>query len=103
MDKQRQKQIRVLFPLHKESLTSYFSPILGQYAIKNSEFIQNFVLQFHLSTNNSFKELFNIENIEEKGLYGEELLIPLLVTIYKGGKFSLLINLPSIGFFLKSC
>jgi len=104
VDKFRTKQIRVLFPLHRENLTSYFSPILGQYAIKNSEFINVFLSMFNDFTNNRFKDSLNIDNADENGLYPNmELYIPLIVNIYKGGKFSLIIALPSLGFLYSKC
>lgn len=99
VDKLKLKTIRVMFPLHREGLTSFLSPILGQYAIKNSEFISDFVAKFNLFTKNSFKEQLNIESADSGGaLYSETLFIPLLVKIYKGGKFDITVNQPALGF-----
>jgi hypothetical protein len=99
IDKLKLKTIRVLFPLHREGLTSYLSPILGQYAIKNAEFINDFIVRFNIFTKNSFKEQLNTEAAEAGGaLYDEILFVPLLVSIYKGGKFNIVVNPPALGF-----
>lgn len=103
-DKLKLKQVRVLFPLSKENLSSYFSPILGQYAIKNTEFIAAFIKQFHERTSNIFLLAFNSEPSEERGLYdNEELVVPLLLNIYKGGKFTILVGALSAGFLFSTC
>lgn len=94
------KRVKILFPLHRGALTSYFSPILGQYAIKNSEFIIKFIEDFHSISNNLFKSEFSAESTEDEGFYSEELLIPLHLLVYKGGKFGLQIKSPTTGFLL---
>jgi hypothetical protein len=103
IDKARLKRVRVLFPLHREGLTSYFSPILGQYAIKNTEFLATFVKQFHLVTHDIFKATFNEDAVEERGLCSDELIVPIIVDVFKAGKFSLTILTPSVGFLFSLC
>jgi len=99
LDKNRLKTVRLLFPLHRESLSSYLSPILGQYAIKNTDFITEFVKNFHIQTNNAFKDIITLDSLEAGGsLYDETLFVPVYLNVYKGGKFSMQINKPSLGF-----
>ncbi len=99
VDKLKLKTIRVAFPLHRDALSAYFSPILGQYAIKNTDFIQEFIISFHKATSERFKGLLNVENLETGGsLYTEELFVPVILNIYKGGKFTLKVNTPALGF-----
>jgi hypothetical protein len=104
IDKLELKTIRILFPLHRDALTAYLSPILGQYAIKNNEFIAAFIENFHVVTQGVFKSVLNVEGAEAGGsLYNEEVAIPLIVHIYKGGKFIMEVNTPTIGFLFSTC
>jgi len=104
IDKLRLKTIRVLFPLHREALAAYLSPILGQYAIKNNDFISEFIANFHIVTNDSFRGLLNVEGAEAgSSLYNEQVLVPLILHIYKGGKFIIKINRPAVGFLFSTC
>lgn len=99
LDKNRVKTVRLFFPLHRESLASYLSPILGQYAIKNTDFISEFVKKFNIVTDNVFKDLISLESAEAGGsLYDEILFVPVYLDVYKGGKFNMEIKNPSLGF-----
>lgn len=103
LDKAKLKTIRLLFPLHREGLSSYLSPILGQYAIKNADFINDFITAFTKYTDDSFANLINVDSLETGGvLYDETLFVPLLLNVYRGGKFSIKVTLPALGFLFSS-
>lgn len=96
-DKNQIKQVFVMFPLHRQGLTSYLSPILGQYGIRNSDFITTAVADFHKLTNNTLLDDFNTEDVETQGLINYELSIPILLKVYKAGKYSINAFLPHVG------
>lgn len=97
-DKNQIKNVSIMFPLHRENLTSYLSPILGQYGIKNSDFINTFVVNFHKNTNNVFVDDFNKEDLEIRGLLDYfELFIPVNLIVFKGGQYLLDPILPHVG------
>lgn len=98
-DKIKLKVIKMLFPLHKENLTAYLSPILGQYMIKNSEFLAQFLSDFHKATNSIFIDSLTPQKVELGGsLYVDQLFIPARVTVYRAGKFKIVISFPELGF-----
>lgn len=101
-DKNQIKKIFVMFPLHRQGLTSYLSPILGQYGIRNGDFITAATVDFHKLTNNSFLNDFNNEDVEAQGLLNYELSIPISLKIYKGGKYELNSLLPHVGFLYRA-
>lgn len=84
--------------MDREGLTSYLSPILGQYGIKNIDFISTFVEEFNKKTNNYLASQLNSEKIEEKGLVDFELTIPVKLKAYKAGKFTITIKYPNLTF-----
>lgn len=96
-DKSTIRSVRTVFPLNRPGLTTYFSPILGQFAIKNTDFINEFITKYHIVTRNAFKDVFE-EGSEETGFYDEELMIPVNIIVYKAGKFNLQVDLPALGF-----
>lgn len=98
LNKNQTKNVSVMFPAHRENLTSYLSPILGQYGIKNSDFIATFVPNFHNVTNNSFLLDSNTENIEAEGLINYyDLFVPCRLIILKGGQFLIEPQFPHVG------
>lgn len=96
-NKNKIKVVTIMFPLHRENLTSYLSPILGQYGIKNSDFINMFVSAFHEKTKNIFLDDFNTEDVESDGLLEYELFIPSTLTVFKNNKYFLETQFPTVG------
>lgn len=87
----------MLVPLHRENITSYLSPILGQYGIRNSDFLNNFVEEYNKQTNFIFANEISTENVDTHGLSDFELTVPVRLTVYKGGKYKIKTLLPHVG------
>lgn len=101
LNKTRQKQVLILLPLARENLTSYLSPLLGQYGIRNNEFLENFYTKFNVLTNDIFAQDINIENVEV-GLSEEEIIIPVNLDVYKAGKYDFSVIYPHVGTLFRS-
>ena len=85
-----------MLPLHREGLTSYLSPLLGQYGIKNIEFVTNFVAAFNEKTQSMYSGDIMVDDLE-LGLSDEVLFIPIALTVYKNGKYIIETGYPSVG------
>jgi hypothetical protein len=91
------KNLTLLLPLNQETLTSYLSPILGQFNIKNNEFLKQFILDFNNFTNFIFKEAFSdFLNDKSKILADLDLIIPLNLIIFFNNKYQIIFKLPSV-------
>lgn len=93
------KELLILLPLDRENLTSFLSPILGQFGIKNPDFINAFISEFNKISNNVFAEDFK-ESLQEpnSSLLDLDLIVPVSVIVFRGGKFELFIKPPTVGF-----
>ena len=91
------KNLTLLIPLNQETLTSYLSPILGQFNIKNNEFLLQFISDFNNFTNFIFKEHFSdfLTN-KSKILANLDLIIPLNLVIFFNNKYQIIFKLPSV-------
>ena len=95
------KILTLLLPLNQETLTSYLSPILGQFNIKNNEFLKQFILDFNNFTNFIFKENFSdFLNDKSKILADLDLIIPLNLIIFFNNKYQIIFKLPSVNMLL---
>ena len=97
IDKSRIKQVLILIPLHRENLTSYLSPVLGQYGIRNSDFVKEFIKEFNFLTNSKFVSFLSDFDDPDKSLSEETLTIPVYLNVYKNGKYKLTVGYSFIG------
>lgn len=95
------KNVLILLPLHREGLTSYLSPLLGQYGLRNIDFVTNFVSVFNEKTSGILEENIKSDDIE-LGLSDEVLTVPIYMTVYKNGKYELDTGYSLIGFLYKT-
>lgn len=95
-DKLRIKKVLIVVPLHREGLTSFLSPLLGQYGIRNVDFVTTFASTFNAKTLNIFSSDIVIDDLEA-GLSDELLSIPVYLSIYKNGKYTLDTGYPAAG------
>jgi hypothetical protein len=95
------QSLRILLPLSRENISSYLSPLLGQFAIKPGEFLSLFIEKFDAHTNFLYTEDFD-DFLNEKisFLSYTNLTIPVQVTISmefnKVTQYSILINYPTV-------
>lgn len=96
------QKINLLLPLNSETLTSYLSPILGQFNIKNSDFLKKFIIDFNNFTNFIFEEKFSFFLNDQSKLLAElDLIIPLTLVILKNNKYEIWFKTPQVGFLIK--
>ena len=83
--------------MNQETLTSYLSPILGQFNIKNNEFLKQFILDFNNFTNFIFKDEFvDFLNDKSKILANLDLIIPLNLIVFINNKYQIIFKVPSV-------
>lgn len=103
IDRLKLKEVLILVPLHRDNLTSYLSPILGQYGIRNSDFLKVFVDEFNKSTDFAFEKLIALEGVDSgNSLSDFELTVPVKLKIFKAGKYEISILPPHLGFLFSS-
>lgn len=85
-----------MLPLHREGLTSYLSPLLGQYGIRNIDFVTTFIQAFNAKTLDVYASSISADDLE-LGLSDELLSVPTRLTVYKNGKYKIDIERPFIG------
>lgn len=102
---QKQKKIKtivILLPLARENLTGFLSPILGQYGIRNSDFLAQFVQEFNKLTENVYADDLeeSLEDSSSSLLSEFDLTVPVKITIFKGNRFELSLQTPHMGYLL---
>lgn len=96
------RKLLIILPLNQEGLTSYLSPILGQFNIKSELFLKQFVIEFNRFTNDIFINYFDdFLNNKVNYLADIDLVIPLYLIIYRNGKFAFEFKTPSVGFLFR--
>lgn len=101
MQKQNKiKELVILLPLARENLTSYLSPILGQYGIRNSDFLTQFVQEFNKLTENMYADDLeqSLEDTSSSLLPDFDLIIPVKLIIFKGNRFEIRLQTPPLGY-----
>jgi hypothetical protein len=83
------KNFLILLPLSRENISSFLSPILGLYSIKPKDFLERFIEQFNLLTQNRYRGDFSDFLFEETSCLSltTNITVPIKIAIINFEKF----------------